>query len=308
MLANQICQKFLDATYGQELAELEMASPIFDRDEPEEKPKNRYLILSTPRSGSYWLCRQLWHAGLGLPFEYLNSFHMRRFTKRWKADLGEARPGNNQPRYWEEQISRIGAKLGFSNATKKQPDIHSYLEITEKKRSMNGWMGLKAQPIHLKELDICFESIFQNWAIIPLLRRDQRRQLASYLFARVSGAYDLGLITSTTGDSLSRLNEPSLIHHMAELLASQNKAILQIARSRNLQPLWMEDLLGLDSDILQERIVSYLPGAELGEHLFTALTRRQDPFFKPKQAMIEEISMSIPTDIVLALEQSLNPD
>ena len=308
MLANQIRQKFLDATYGQEIAELEMASPMFDGDEPDDQPKNRYLILSTPRSGSYWLCRQLWQAGLGLPFEYLNSLHMHRFAKRWNAQPGEPRPGNKRPRGWQEQIRRLGAKLAFSTTTQKRVDIRAYLELTEKKRSMNGWMGIKVQPIHLKELDICFEKMFQDWAVIPLLRRNQRRQLASYLFARVSGAYDLGLITSTTGDSLLRLNEPSLIQHMTELLASQNKATLQLARSRDLQPLWMEDLLDLDSNGLQETVVSYLPEAKHGNHLFTTFTRRQDPFCEAKQAIIKEISIRIPADAVFALEQSLNPD
>ena len=46
-----------------------------------EPPAHRVAICSTPRSGSYLLCRQMINAGIGLPHEYFR----RRTSRRWRA-------------------------------------------------------------------------------------------------------------------------------------------------------------------------------------------------------------------------------
>ena len=68
------------------LHELEMLSPWFDASAPALTPavdpatsqgkRRLLLLLSAPRSGSYHLCRLLWHLGYGKPAEYFNPICM----------------------------------------------------------------------------------------------------------------------------------------------------------------------------------------------------------------------------------------
>jgi LPS sulfotransferase NodH len=48
-------------------------------------PRRRVMICSTPRSGSYLLCRQMINAGLGLPTEYLRPRTMTALSARFGA-------------------------------------------------------------------------------------------------------------------------------------------------------------------------------------------------------------------------------
>ena len=50
-----------------------------------------YAICSTPRSGSWLLCRQLINAGLGVPSEYFNITHAVPMCSRWRLDMRDTR-------------------------------------------------------------------------------------------------------------------------------------------------------------------------------------------------------------------------
>jgi LPS sulfotransferase NodH len=43
----------------------------------------KYIVCSTPRSGSWLLCRQLFRAGLGVPHEYFNHLFIDPFSERY---------------------------------------------------------------------------------------------------------------------------------------------------------------------------------------------------------------------------------
>src|SRR3974390_1066221 len=68
--------------------ELEISSELLDQPEFKEPPK-KVFICSTPRSGSYLLCRHMINAGLGVPHEYFNPIVMRQIAPRLglEADL-----------------------------------------------------------------------------------------------------------------------------------------------------------------------------------------------------------------------------
>jgi len=61
--------------------ELQIGSELLDQPEFTDQPK-KILICSTPRSGSYLLCRQMINAGLGIPHEYFNPIVMRQMAPR----------------------------------------------------------------------------------------------------------------------------------------------------------------------------------------------------------------------------------
>ena len=55
----------------------------WDRPRRAAPPEHRIVICSTPRSGSYLLCRQMINAGLGVPSEYFRARTVARLAERW---------------------------------------------------------------------------------------------------------------------------------------------------------------------------------------------------------------------------------
>ncbi len=281
-----------------------MISPVFDGDEIE--PQHRYLILSPPRSGSYWLCRQLWTAGLGLPFEYLNRLHLRRLSKRWGTPLEAFQP--------RTRSQRLAARLGLGRQRQDATptgamgaDLQAYLSQAERRRSRHGWFGLKVQPLHLRELNLQPAVAFTDWMLLPLMRRDQRRQLASYLFSRVSGAYDMGLITTNEGEGLDYLENPGFQEKTAVILAEQNRLILELCRQRDITPLWMEDLMSQSSHELQRTLIRVLPPLSSLGQCFQPIAQRGGPLHDAKQQLLGDFARRLPDHLVSKLTDSLQP-
>jgi len=61
----------------------------WDRPRRADAPARRLVICSTPRSGSYLLCRQMINAGLGLPTEYFRERTVGRLRARWGLAPGD---------------------------------------------------------------------------------------------------------------------------------------------------------------------------------------------------------------------------
>src|SRR5271170_2923604 len=70
--------------------ELQISSELLDQAEFRGKPR-KLFICSTPRSGSYFLCRYMINAGLGVPHEYFNPIVIRQIAPR--LGLGAAVEG-----------------------------------------------------------------------------------------------------------------------------------------------------------------------------------------------------------------------
>lgn len=67
----------------------ELDLPEWDRPRRDGPPSRRLVICSTPRSGSYLLCRQMINAGLGLPTEYFRERTIARLSGRWGVNAGD---------------------------------------------------------------------------------------------------------------------------------------------------------------------------------------------------------------------------
>src|SRR2546423_9882733 len=61
--------------------EAQVTSELLDQPEFNGTP-SKIFICSTPRSGSYMLCRFMINAGLGVPHEYFNPVIMRQIAPR----------------------------------------------------------------------------------------------------------------------------------------------------------------------------------------------------------------------------------
>lgn len=67
----------------------ELDLPEWDRPRRAEAPARRLVICSTPRSGSYLLCRQMINAGIGLPSEYFRERTLTQLADRWRVAPGD---------------------------------------------------------------------------------------------------------------------------------------------------------------------------------------------------------------------------
>lgn len=85
----------------------ELDGPSWDGSRREAKL--RILICSTPRSGSYLLCRQMINAGLGLPTEYLRPVTRTALSRRWSIP-----PGDDAAYFDEVEARRTGANGVFA--------------------------------------------------------------------------------------------------------------------------------------------------------------------------------------------------
>lgn len=80
------------AAAGLKVAESTLGDPAFDQPPLDPGRERRsYVICTTPRSGSWMLCRQLYAAGLGVPHEYFNDRHLVPLCQRWAVDPRDTR-------------------------------------------------------------------------------------------------------------------------------------------------------------------------------------------------------------------------
>ncbi|MBV9930636.1 MAG: hypothetical protein JO013_06805 [Alphaproteobacteria bacterium] len=132
----------------------------FDFPRRSAPPAVRYMIATTPRSGSTYLSHLLWQTGcLGAPLEYLD------FAPHAEGEP-EADRAASQRRRWEEAL-----------ATRTSP---------------NGVFGFKCFLMHLRALGESNEALLE--ALMPthivfLDRRDQTAQSVSYARAHLTGVW-----------------------------------------------------------------------------------------------------------------------
>ena len=97
----------------EKMPEFDLLEARFDQSPAGPRDDARaYVICSTPRSGSWLLCRQLINAGLGVPSEYFNVLHAAPLCARWRVDARDTRAYLNKLRAMRTTPNRVwGTKL-----------------------------------------------------------------------------------------------------------------------------------------------------------------------------------------------------
>src|SRR5215469_12777515 len=70
------------STRARVYTEQEVNSEAFDQ--PVSRVGAKIIICSTPRTGSYLLCRAMIHAGIGIPHEYFNRMNAGIIGSRYR--------------------------------------------------------------------------------------------------------------------------------------------------------------------------------------------------------------------------------
>lgn len=227
---------------------LQMISEAFDQPDP-SGPLKTYLLCSTPRSGSYFLCRLLHALGIGVPHEYFNANYTERF----------------------------GARHGLS-AEAALRDPQAYWRLLETKRSLGGWVGAKLQLPHLTTYfgSGALNSVLQRARFVYLVRRDLQRQALSWQQSLATGMWSFN-DEVTTAPMPHLRSDADQIGKLIRALATQDAQWRVFFAEHGLVPhlLAYEDLIARPQQTMAE-LCKFL-GHELDEPRLLAYLKIERP-------------------------------
>jgi LPS sulfotransferase NodH len=199
--------------------ELQVSSDLLDQPEFAGQPR-KILICSTPRSGSYLLCRQMINAGLGIPHEYFNPIVMRQMAPR--LGLGSDIRGLTWwPRSWKDRLllrHRQGpaAELAF---------LRKYLRFLLTKRCQGGIFAAK---VHFRDYRRTLDNpvgdeLLKDTLFIQLHREDILKQAVSEHFGQLTGQWGIDESVTTTPASNPNFLDPAAVDRAVNDLADQDR-------------------------------------------------------------------------------------
>lgn len=136
-----------------------------------------FVIASTPRSGSTWLARTLWDAGLGAPKEYFNPTQLRDW---------EVRLGTPLSRWAHGHLRGCAVGLAGRGWSRRRADAH-WLRVA-RRRSNHGWFGLKVHWHHFQRHLLGSERL-EGVVWLRIRREDRITQAASWAHALATGRW-----------------------------------------------------------------------------------------------------------------------
>ena len=167
--------------------ELQISSELLDQPEFSEQPK-KIFICSTPRCGSYLLCRFMINAGLGVPHEYFNPIVMRQIAPRLglEADIAGLTwwPRGRKDRILLRRRKEAAAELAF---------LKQYIQILIARRCQSGVFAAK---IHFRDFwrtlnNPLGRELLDGGLFIHLYRQDMLKQAVSEHFAQLTGRWGI---------------------------------------------------------------------------------------------------------------------
>jgi LPS sulfotransferase NodH len=173
--------------------ELEISSELLDQPEFRETPK-KIFICSTPRSGSYLLCRFMINAGLGVPHEYFNPIVIRQIAPR--LGLEDRLSGLR----W---LPRGRKDLLFLRARERAAEkafLRRYLPIIISRRCSHGVFAAK---LHFRDFRTVLDNRFgrqllEGGVFVHLYREDLVKQAISERFAQLTGKWGIDNTVTTS--------------------------------------------------------------------------------------------------------------
>jgi len=198
-------------------------------------PRRDYVICTTPRCGSWLLCRQLFNAGLGVPSEYFNLRHVVELSRRWGLD----------PR-----------------------DTRAYLDALKARRTTpNGAWGTKLMWTQFADRRSALKIELLGRAVpLFLVRDDVTAQAASLLVSWATGLWDVHPIPTTPPRDDIRFELDELAS-LERVMARENSLWRDLFRSRGIEPMVISyESLVADQAGTLKRVASALGYAE-GDYL-----------------------------------------
>jgi LPS sulfotransferase NodH len=213
--------------------ELQISSELLDQPEFTAKPK-KILICSTPRSGSYLLCRQMINAGLGVPHEYFNPIVMRQMAPRLGLE-SDIRGLTWWPRGWKDRLllrrrREPGAELVF---------LRKYLGFLLTRRCQGGIFAAK---VHFRDYRRTLENpvgdeLLADTLFIQLYREDILKQAVSEHFGQLTGQWGIDASVTTPPATDPNFLDPVAVDRALNDLADQDRGWRVFFARRGVIPL-----------------------------------------------------------------------
>src|SRR5215472_9959560 len=164
--------------------EVQLTSELLDQPEFTGTPV-KIFICSTPRSGSYMLCRYMINAGLGVPHEYFNPIIMRQIAPR--LGLGGSVAGLR----WRHRGLRDRLPGRLPDRIAEEAFLAKYVAALVPRRCQRGIFAAKMHfDQYFKVLDNSVgRSLLDGGIFIHLFREDLLRQTISRNFSYITGRW-----------------------------------------------------------------------------------------------------------------------
>lgn len=179
----------------------------------------KVFICSTPRSGSYMLCRYMINAGLGVPHEYFNPVIMRQIAGR----LGLA--GSAERLKWKARSKRDMLPFGRAERAAEIDFLGKYVSALVPRRCQKGIFAAK---IHFDQYTRVLDNpvgwkLLDGGVFIHLFRENLLAQTVSRNFAYVTGRWGMDDTVTTAPAAQSDLLKVQGINRELETLADEDR-------------------------------------------------------------------------------------
>jgi LPS sulfotransferase NodH len=167
--------------------ELQIGSELLDQPQFAGTPK-KVFICSTPRSGSYLLCRHMINAGLGVPHEYFNPIVMQQMAPRLGLERDIAGltwwPRGRKDRLLGRRRGEAAAELAF---------LEKYLSTLLARRCQGGVFASKT---HFRDFRRTLnnpigDGLLKDGLFVYLYREDLLKQAVSEHFGQLTGRWGI---------------------------------------------------------------------------------------------------------------------
>lgn len=213
--------------------ELQISSELLDQPDFASTPK-KIFICSTPRSGSYLLCRHMINAGLGVPHEYFNPIVMHQIAPRLglekELDGLTWWPRGRRDRLLLRRRGEPAAERAF---------LEKYLNVLFRKRCRG---GVFAGKIHFRDFRRTLDnpvgrSLLQGGFFIYLYREDLLRQAVSEHFAQLTGRWGIDDAITTEPATQPNFFDAPAIDRILNDLSDQDRGWRRYLARNGVAPL-----------------------------------------------------------------------
>ena len=197
--------------------EQQVTSELLDQPAFDSEPR-KLFICSTPRSGSYLLCRYMINAGLGVPHEYFNPINMREIAPR--LGLGAAIDGLQ----WRRRTLKDRLPFGNPARTAEMQFVEQYIAALVPRRCQ---FGVFAAKFHFDQYTKVLDNpvgwkLLSGGLFVHLYREDLLGQAISTNFAYATGRWGIDDTVTTSPDAGMDLNDASALDRTIENLAADD--------------------------------------------------------------------------------------
>jgi len=193
----------------------------------------KIFICSTPRSGSYMLCRYMINAGLGVPHEYFNPVIMKEIAPR--LGLAEEIDGLK----WRARGLRDRLPFGKADRVAEAAFLERYASVLIPRRCQRGIFAAK---IHFDQYMRVLENpighkLLDGGLFIYIFRENLLQQTISRNFAYLTGRWGIDDTVTTTPMNRPDLLEVHGIDRELETLADEDRGWRVFLARNGLSPI-----------------------------------------------------------------------